>query len=357
MKVSRRDMLKRATAAASGAIAAPSVVPATVFGARAPSERIGVGCIGVGNHGIRLVQGFLHAPDARVVAVCDVNTASRGYKTPSQYLGREPARQIVDEHYGRQARSGRVRGCQAARDFREVLARDDVDAVALAVPDHWHAVMTVLAAEAGKDIYCEKPLSLTVADGRAMVRAVRRCGAVLQTGSQERSNPTSRFACELVRNGRIGRLVRIRAYVGPNNRQCPPGAWLPMRVPKGFDYDLWLGPAPWQPYHRDRCLYSYRFILDYSGGQVTNYGAHCIDLAQWGAGTDRSAPIEIEDLGSEFPRDGLFDTATKVHFRARYATAWSWSAARARTTWPSASRAPTAGSRRATRASSPSRPR
>jgi len=310
---------RRFLASAGAALAAPYVLPARARGAAAPSNRVHVGCIGVGNQGSQVLQGFLQNDDVQVVAVCDVNTASYGYKTASQYLGRDPARRMVEDHYAAGSPSGRFRGCDAVTDFREVLGRPDVDAVTIVVPDHWHAVMTVLAARAGKDIYCEKPLSLTVEDGRAMVQAVRRSGIVLQTGSHERSRQVTRLACELVRNGRIGRLRRILAVVGPHNKVGPEGAWAPMPVPPGFDYETWLGPAPWEPYHKDRCLYTFRFILDYSGGQVTNYGAHSLDMAQWGHGTDRTGPVEVEDAGSEWPRDGLFNVATRVGFRARYA--------------------------------------
>lgn len=310
---------RRFLAAAGAAVAAPWVVPASVLGAAAPSNRIHIGCIGTGNQGTQVLQGFLQQDDARVVAVCDVNRASYGYKTAQQYLGREPAVRLVEEHYGREAPGGTWKGCTAGTDFREVLGRDDIDAVTIAVPDQWHGVMAVLAARAGKDMYCEKPLSLTVEDGRAMVQAVRRHAVILQTGSHERSRRLTRFAVELVRNGRIGRLKRIVAIVGPNNKTAPTGAWDPMPVPDGFDYEMWLGPAPWAPYHKDRCLYNFRFILDYSGGQVTNYGAHSLDLAQWGNDTEHTGPVEIEDGGGVFPRDGLFDTADPVRFRARYA--------------------------------------
>ena len=313
--LTRRSFL----AAAGAALAGPYIVPSSVFGAAAPSNRIHLGCIGVGNQGSQVMQGFLQNDDVRVVAVCDVNQASYGYKTASQYLGREPGRKIVADFYAARSPAGTYKGCDTYTDFRQVLARPDVDAVVIAVPDQWHAVMTVMAAEAGKHIYCEKPLSLTVADGRAMVEAVRRTGVVLQTGSHERSRRQTRFACELVRNGRIGQLKRILAIVGPHNKTAPAAAWEPMPVPEGFDYEMWLGPAPWEPYHNDRCLYNFRFILDYSGGQVTNYGAHSLDMAQWGNGSERTGPVEVEDLGGVFPRDGLFTAATFVHFRARYA--------------------------------------
>lgn len=315
MKISRRSFLGRTTAG----LAAPFIVPSSVFGRNAPGNRINVACIGTGNQGVQDLRALLENDDVQVVAVCDVNRASHGYKSEDQYLGREPAQRIVNEKYAERKRSGAYRGCDALVDFRDVLARPDVDAVVIVVPDHWHAVMTVMAAQAGKDIYCEKPLGLTVADGRAMVEAVRRHGVVLQTGSHERSRRETRFACELVRNGRIGRLRKITAVVGPWNKAAPESGWQAMPVPEGFDYEMWLGPAPWAPYHKDRCLYNFRFNLDYSGGQVTNYGAHSLDMAQWGNGADQTGPVEFEDAGSEWPADGLFNVARTVHFRARYA--------------------------------------
>jgi len=314
----RRRFLKTGGTAAAAALA-PSVIPASVCSALAPSNRINVACIGTGNQGVQDMRAFLVESDTQVVAVCDVNRGSGGYKTANQFLGREPARQLVEQFYADRKAAGTYRGCDTYADFREVLARQDVDAVAIMVPDHWHAVMTILAAQAGKDIYCEKPLSLTVAEGRGMAEAVQRYGVVLQTGSHERSSRQTRFACELVRNGRIGQLKRIVAVVGPWNKSGPVGNWRPMPVPEGFDYEMWLGPAPWAPYHKDRCLYNFRFISDYSDGQVTNYGAHSLDMAQWGIGADLSGPEEVEDAGSQWPEDGLFDVAKTVHFRARYA--------------------------------------
>jgi len=317
-RISRRAALWRAVGLAAAA-AGPWVVPASALGAAAPSNRITLGCIGVGNQGSQVLRGFLQQDDCRVLAVCDVNRASHGYKSDDQFLGREVARKAVDDHYAARRRDGRSGGCSACTDFREVLSRGDIDAVVIAVPDHWHGVMTCAAARAGKDIYCEKPLSLTVAQGRAMVREVRRCGVVLQTGSHERSNAVARFACELVRNGRIGPLRRILTVVGFWNKTAPPRDWTPAPPPGDFDYEMWLGPAPYQPYHKDRCLYNFRFLLDYSGGQVTNYGAHSLDLAQWGHGSEDTGPVEVEDAGSVFPSDGLFDVAKVVHFRGRYA--------------------------------------
>ena len=315
----RRDFLK-AAAVAVGAACAPAVVPSTVFGKNAPSNRIHVGVIGCGNQSTLDLPSFLGHDDCRVLAVCDVNTASHGYKTPDQFLGREVAQKKVNAFYAADKASGTYRGCDAYEDFRDVLGRKDIDAVVCIVPDHWHALVTTLAARAGKDIYCEKPLSLTVRHGQAMVRAVRENHRVLQTGSHYRSSPNNRLACELVRNGRIGQVKRIYTYVPVNNAVDPGPGWKPMPVPKGFNYAMWLGPAPMAPYHEGRCLYRFRFNLDYSGGQVTNFGAHSNDAAQWALGMDASGPIEVEDQGSQWPVKGsLYNTATKTAFRARYA--------------------------------------
>ena len=277
--------------------------------------------IGMGNQSTIDLPAFLELPDVQVVAVCDVNTASRGYRDKTQFLGRKPGQEKVNAFYAKKNDVGEYKGCDATTDFRQVLDRKDVDAVALVVPDHWHAVMTVMAAKAGKDIYCEKPLALTVAEGRAMIQAVRQHQRILQMGSHPRSGSHGRKAAELVRNGRLGKIKRVLALLPPNNAKSPPPGWKPMPVPEGFDYQTWLGPAPDAPYHLDRCLYRFRFILDYSGGQVTNFGTHAFNVIQWALGADDTTPVEFENLGAEFPLKGsLFTTATTINFRARYAS-------------------------------------
>jgi len=306
----------------------PRRVPSSVLdkaGNVAPSNRITMGFIGVGGMGTNNMRGFMANRDVQVLAVCDVVRGSdqyghwykRGWKGP--WFGREPARKIVDDHYASRKESGTFKGCSAYLDFRQLLARDDIDAVCITTPDHWHAIPAIMAAKADKDIYCEKPLSLTIAEGRAMVEAVRRSGVVFQTGTQYRSNKRIRFVCELIRNGRIGELKRVITILGPHGKRFYLDTWEPMPVPEWLDYDMWLGPAPWAPYHKDRCLYKFRFFIDYAGGQTTNEGAHQFDVVQWANDTEHTGPVEIEDLGSKFPRDGLFDAVTKIHFRALYA--------------------------------------
>ncbi len=312
----RRDFLKAAATAA----VAPLVVPNTVFGQNAPSNRINVGVMGLGTRGIPDMKLFMQHDDVQIRAICDVNTASDGYRDETTVMGREPALKLVNDYYGAKQRSGKYDGVKAFTDFREVLGRDDIDAVAVVVPDHWHAPMSIMAAEAGKDIFCQKPLTLTIQEGRDMIAAVRKHKRVLQTASQYRSNFRARYICELVRNGRIGELKRMRVAIGYNNKVGPGPGWKPMPVPDGFDYGMWLGPAPMVPYHIMRCIYKFRFGLDYSGGQITNLGAHSIDIAQWGNNSSLSGPVEVEGLEATWPEEGsLFNTALETKFRARYA--------------------------------------
>jgi predicted dehydrogenase len=314
----RREFLQ-CVAGGAAALGVPYVVPGSVFGAAAPSNRITVGCIGNGNMGFNDLQGLMHQDDTQILAVCDVNRASFGYKTATQFRGREPARKLVDDYYSKKAGSGSYKGTDAYNDFRDLLARDDIDAVSVTTPDHWHAIPTITAARAGKHIYCQKPLSLTIAEGRAMVKAVRQHGVTLQVGSQHRSKDRMRFVCELIRNGRIGQVKRVLTDLPRHGLRFELDPWQPTPVPDGFDYDLWLGPAPWTPHNEHRCFYTFRFVQDYSGGEPTNTGAHKFDIVQWALGTEHTGPVEFEDLGSEFPKTGIFDTVSRVHFRAKYA--------------------------------------
>jgi len=267
-------------------VAAPYFVPAAALGHAtrlAPSERITLGFIGVGNMGSAHLPNFLGNREVQVVAICDVDR-----------LKRDKAREQVEQHYAAERESGRFRGCETYNEFEDLLARDDIDAVLIAVPDHWHALIAIAACKAGKDVYCEKPLALTIREAREMVRAARRYNTVFQTGSQQRSDAKFRYACELVRNGRIGKLLTVHVDVGgPSSEKYLPEE--PLR--EGLDWERWLGPAPWQPYNAERCSGNYgggwRHIRDYSGGMMTDWGAHHFDIAQWGIGADESGPVEI----------------------------------------------------------------
>ncbi len=298
----RRDFLRRTAAVSAGAAAFPYIVPSSALGADgsvAPSNRIVMGAIGTGGQGTYDMKALMGQPEVQMVAVCDVDTSRR-----------ENAKNIVDQNNG-------DKGCALYNDFRELLARDDIDAVSVTTPDYWHGLMCIAAAKSGKDIYCEKPLVNTIAEGRAVCNAVKRYGRVLQTGSQERSGNNARYAAELVRNGRIGKVHTIHINLPWDERDLS-AKEIPMPVPAGFDYDMWLGPTPWYPYTEKRCHFWFRYILEYSGGEVTDRGAHVIDLGQLGNGTDDTGPVEVTGKG-EFLRDGLFDCAVKYQFDFTYA--------------------------------------
>ncbi len=321
-EVSRRDFLRKALPAAAVGFSFPTIVPASAlgFGRRAaPSNRITLGVIGAGNQGSNDIKSFLRDDRVQIVAVCDVNREGPGY-WDGKVGGREPARRMVEEHYGKDRPSGTSRGCAAYVDYREILGRDDIDAVEVCTPDHWHAIPVIEACKAGKDIYCQKPLSLTVTEGRAMSFAVNKHRVVFQTGSQQRSDPKFRLACELVRNGRIGdlRTVRVGLPAGREDYGKTGGRKEPEAVPEGFDYNRWLGPAPDAPYAPARCHVNFRWIYDYSGGQVTDWGGHHPDCAQWGMGTELTGPVEFRNVKGTFPPDRLWNTATEYAFEAVY---------------------------------------
>jgi predicted dehydrogenase len=241
-----------------------------------------------------------------VAAVCDVMANKR---TAFQ--------QRVEQHYAQQRAKGTYSGCAGYNDFRDLIADKNVDAVVIGVPDHWHTVPALRAAEAGKDVYLEKPMTLTIEEGQALVETMRRYGRVFQHGTQQRSDWKFRFAAELARNERIGKLHTIEVgSPGGAATGTPPVE----PVPPGFDYDLWLGQAPWAPYTTLRCLNAatWIFIQDYAGGHVTGWGIHHVDCAHWGMGTDDTGPVEVEGTGV-FPRDGLYDSAITWKVECRYA--------------------------------------
>jgi predicted dehydrogenase len=314
----RREFLKSAATLTS----APLFIPVSALGRQgtvAPSNRITMAVIGTGNQGTGDMQGFLGDKRVQVVAVCDVNRETPGY-WDGAIAGREPARVMVEWHYARDKRSGMYKGCTAYEDFREVIARKDIDAVLIAVPDHWHSIPVIEAARAGKDIYGEKPLSLTIAEGRAMCDAVKASNRIFQCGSQQRSDPRFRRACEIVRNGGIGKLKTVTCGLpgGTPDLGKTGDRQDPEPVPDGFNYDMWLGPAPEAPYAPARCFVNFRWILDYSGGQITDWGGHHPDIAQWGMGTVLTGPVAIRNGQAQWAKEKLWNTATDYYFEAVY---------------------------------------
>jgi predicted dehydrogenase len=300
--ITRRQFLKGSAVTATGFLA-PTIVPASVFGADAPSNRITLGCIGVGRQGIGDMKGFMGLRQTQVVAVCDVDSKRTDY-----------AKQLVEKQYGP--------GCATYKDFRELISNDYVDAVSIVTPDHWHALPAIEAAKAGKDIFLEKPLTLTIQEGRILSDTLRRYKRIFQVGSQQRSDTRFRQACELVRNGRIGKVHTVKVAFGTDPATGPEP---PMPIPDNLDYDLWLGPAPWTAYTEKRVHPKSGYgrpgwlrIAAYGAGMITGWGAHHNDIAQWGMGTEYTGPIEIQGQ-AEYPKDGLWDVHGDFSIEYTYA--------------------------------------
>jgi predicted dehydrogenase len=301
----RRQFLKRATTMAAGTAALPYLVSASALGQSgsvAPSNRITIGNIGAGPQGFGVTSGLLHQEDAQVVAICDVKRQVR-----------EERRQLVDEHYG-------SKGCEVYNDYRDLLARDDIDGVVIGTPDHWHVLVGLEAARTGKDMYLEKPMGMSLAQDQALRDAVHRYGTVFQFGTQQRSEANFRQACELALNERIGKLHTIYVWApGSETRKHIPFS----PVPDGFDYELWLGPAPYRPYDEDLCSSVWEkkywwFHSDFALGFIAGWGVHPLDIALWGGGKKLTGPVEVSGTG-EFPTEGPTDTATKWMVTFKYA--------------------------------------
>lgn len=278
-EVSRRHFLRHSAALASASLVAPSFVPAGVLAAEGrpgANDRIGIGFIGIGRQASDLLSQLLRQPAAKFVAVADVNL-NRANETAAKH---------------------NAAPCQ---DFRRLLERKDVDAIVTATPDHWRALVCVAACQAGKDVYAEKPLSLTIREGRLMVQAARQYKRVFQTGSQQRSMIRNRVGCEFIRQGGLGKLRRVIASNFPSPWEC---ALPEQKIPDGLDWDFWCGPNPVVPYHQDlylpRANPGWISFRPYSGGEMTGWGAHGFDQVQWALGMDESGPIEVWAEGPKF---------------------------------------------------------
>jgi len=289
----------------------PAIVPASVFGAAAPSNRINVGAIGTGriSRGHDL-PGVLKHNGARVIAVCDLDSKRV-----------DDAKILVNGYYSK--KSGKpYDGVTGYGDYRELLANKDVDAVVISTPDHWHAIIAIQAVEAEKDVYLQKPASLTISEGRSLSHAVHRSGRIFQIGSQQRSSPQFRYAAELVRNGRIGRLKTVQVGL-PGD---PSGGEEPeMPVPKNLNYDMWLGSTPVVPYTEKRVHPQSGYgrpgwlrCEQFGAGMITGWGAHHLDSAHWGMGTEYTGPVEVWG-SAEFPTKGLWDVHGSFRTEAVYA--------------------------------------
>jgi predicted dehydrogenase len=299
-KTNRRDFLKQSGTVAAGTLILPQLIPSTALGMGgklAPSDRIVMGCIGVGGQGTNNLRSFLWSKEVQFVAVCDVDTNHTN-----------SAKGIIDK-------INKNSDCRTYVDYREFLEKEKIDAVSIALPDHWHGLIYSAAANKKLDIYGEKPLARTIQDGRAIVSAVKKNNVVWQTGSWQRSGKMYRRAAELAINGRVGKITRVE--VGLPDGDSIIGTPPVMEVPAGLNWDLWLGPAPKVPY-RGVCHGDWRWTLDYSGGRLTDWAGHHVDIAAWGIGMDRTGPVEIEGMGI-YPLEGLYNTPVEFDFTCKYA--------------------------------------
>ncbi|MCC6353583.1 MAG: Gfo/Idh/MocA family oxidoreductase [Verrucomicrobiae bacterium] len=296
--LTRRDAIRTGAATAASWFAAPHIIPASALGRAqsvAPSARINLGLIGQGNIMGSHRGAFLNNPRVQILAICDVDKAKR-----------ESAKAQVDAKYS---------GCVAYHEYEAVLARPDIDAVVIGTPDHWHASIAIAAMLAGKDVYVEKPMCLTIAESKKVREVARRTGRVLQVGSQQRSDPAFRKAAEMVRNGWIGQIKEAYTSIGDFP---PPELFEPQPVPEGFDYDRWLGAAPFEPYHPERVSGSYgggwRRSWDYGSRKHGDWGAHHYDIVQWALGMDETGPVEFvpKGYGGEPNQYHKYASGTKV---------------------------------------------
>jgi predicted dehydrogenase len=315
--LTRRTFLQRTASAAATAFTAPLIVPSSVLGgdgAVAPSNRITIGFIGAGRQSTYAnIPGFLREPDAQCVAVCDVDSWRM-----------EGARQAIEEAYAQRQPSGTFKGCATFRDWRELLARKDIDAVMISTPDHWHVPMSLAALRAGKDVACEKPLTRSIAEGRLLSDLVTKTRRVFRTDSELRSNRTMHRAAQLVRNGRIGKLQRI---ITMTPKDPTLAAQPDMPVPDELDYEMWQGPAVRRPYTLQRVhprqdargRPGWLCVSDYADGMMANWGAHLNDIALWGADLDQTGPVAVEGTGQFPPAGHLWDVISEFDVTFTYA--------------------------------------
>lgn len=291
--------------ALAGAAAFPTILKASVLGrggSVAPSDRIVMAGIGFGMQGPSNMHSFLGKDEVQWVAACDLDDAPL-----------RKAQDAVNERYGN-------KDCATYKDYRKLFARGDLDAVSIAVPDHWHAILAIEAVRAGLDVYGEKPFTHSLREGRALSDAVTRYGRVWQTGSWQRSEDNFHRACELVRNGRIGRIQRVEVGLpsGHTDFARTFGQEKIENPPAGFDYDTWIGPAPWAPYCTARVHMNWRWNMDYGGGQLMDWVGHHLDIAHWGLGFEHTGPVEISGK-ADFPTTGIYNSPTRYWVDAVYA--------------------------------------
>jgi predicted dehydrogenase len=302
---SRREFLTRVPLALAGAAAFPTIVKASALGLQGtvpPSDRIVMAGVGFGMQGPSNMRNFLGKPEVQWVAVCDLDDEALA-----------TAQSTVNDRYGNT-------DCATYKDYKALFARGDLDAVSLAVPDHWHAILSTTAVRAGLDVYGEKPFTHRLREGRTLCDAIQRYGRVWQTGSWQRSEDNFHRACELVRNGRVGKVLRVEVGL-PSGHFDFARTFGQERIedpPAGLDYDTWLGPAPWSPYCKARVHMNWRWNMDYGGGQLVDWIGHHLDIAHWGLDLERTGPVTIRGTG-EHPKTGIYTSVTKYWVETQYA--------------------------------------
>ncbi|MEX2577943.1 MAG: Gfo/Idh/MocA family oxidoreductase [Verrucomicrobiales bacterium] len=314
-KTSRRQFLGRTAAA----VAAPTIIPASVLGKNAPSNRVSMAFIGMGNRGIGVMEAFLNHDDVQGIAVCDVDDNHfrvRDGKRSRAY-GRTPGKAALEKAYAKRSVSGDWKGCDAYEDFREITDRDDIDAVMVATPDHWHGIITMAALQNGKDVYCEKPVTHKYAEGHAIHREVAKQSAVFQVGSQQRSDKPFRQAVEIVRNGLLGKIAKVEVGL-PTGHNEPEGDATVQTPPDDLNYDFWCGPAEKLPYMPARHHWSWRWTLTYGGGQLMDWIGHHNDIAHWGLGMDKSGPVSVQARNWTFPETDVYDSPVDYDVLSKY---------------------------------------
>jgi predicted dehydrogenase len=323
--LTRRALIKKSllSAAATGF---PAIIPGTALGLNgrpAASERITMAAFGFGTIAYTTVPAFLQDERVQIVAIADPVSELGNYGYSAEKTGgRLVGKALIEKHYA-EAKDGTFKGCTAYEDFRQLLEKEDIDAVNVSSPDHWHAYMAIYCARKGKHIYGQKPLALTVGEGRRMVEEVKKSGITWQTGSQQRSDLKFRMAAGYVRNGRLGKISEIRVGLpaGHTNWSKLADRQASEAPPKELNWDLWLGPAPQQDYAPAILQLNWRHNYAYSGGMITDWGAHHMDIVQWALDMDQSGPVAMENIKGEMPaKDALYNTATAFHFEAIYAS-------------------------------------
>ncbi|MFO7974676.1 MAG: Gfo/Idh/MocA family oxidoreductase [Candidatus Hydrogenedentota bacterium] len=314
-KPTRRAFLRTV----AGAAVVPAFVPSAVLGAErpAPSERIGIGVIGLGSRGFNLLRNFLREPDAQIVALCDVDSKHYRHNPwgEGRPFGLEPARATVEEYYTR--RGDAKASVSVYRDYRELLAHESVDAVVIATPDHWHALCTLEALRLGKDVFCEKPLTHLFHEGQLVYREAARRNAVFQVGSQQRSDERFRRAVELVQNGHLGKMLRVEVGLATGYGE-PMGDSTVKDPPAHLDYDFWCGPSVVLPYMRARHHRWWRGHLAYGGGVLMDWIGHHNDIAHWALGMDQRGPSRVEAVGWTYPDTDVYNTPENYEIRCEY---------------------------------------